>query len=784
MVVVGVLCMFVFVIGDQLVQVLGVNPQQAGRDQVVFSTKFGDLTNLDLQRVEWERGVAFGFDRFLLGIRTPALEEFEARRQAFMAFIQSGGNPAQFPDFDQLQELGTLSRLTEERFAPLLTMMQQNGLQPSSAPFSITLRNFLMSHWAEAMGVVVTDKAVNQYIKERSGSKATARDVLDFIGRVRSFSENQRRLSNEQFYAVIARQLQAAEAERMLVRVLNDFAPGQRYDFLQRMEKSITARILELPVEPIIAKVPDPSEEQLQSFLDEFAALVPNPLNGEVGFYQPYEQSLEYLRADPIAFAKATVTDAQIQAHYDEKKATEYLYSPPNLEEIRAEAEAAARALNPPAENTDPMSLTPGEAAAEAPMEGEAAPATEDAPAAGDQSSLLPKSLPSLSMLTGGLLLQEDGEAIDDPMTAIAGDTAVSKNEGYVILPIPTGNFELPPDDLQIYRPLTDTLRETIRRQLSEEAFKTASDKVLQRLREQMNAYGQEYGTWMDENSDEFGNLKANAPPPPSNPIDLEAVAETEPWLFFERFTDVSMRDLVPQGGDQIAPELQPLTRIGVEARSGNLESLYEQSRQNYKFRPMMATYFREAGPADMVQEPLVAWKIDESQPHVPELKEVREQVIAAWKEKEAFRRAEQLARELVDLAKTPDEMLSLIQGEGLEKIRAVYPDTFTPGLSEPKSFTWDSPPPSVLQPGDRFMQTVFRMRPGEVGVAINQPQSAVYVVGVTAVDNPQPSQLVNTPPSLTEPQRDALRRRIDDLWATMMELSRVEQLQSFESGS
>ncbi len=126
-------------------------------------------------------------------------------------------------------------------------------------------------------------------------------------------------------------------------------------------------------------------------------------------------------------------------------------------------------------------------------------------------------------------------------------------------------------------------------------------------------------------------------------------------------------------------------------------------------------------------------WKVEETEPEVPELKEIRDEVVDFWTTREAIALAKSQADALAEKA-AEDKPLSESAGEDLAAdviesnefswlTRGAMPGGFgTPTLSSVDG---------VDSPGDEFMKSVFDLQVGQTGVAVNAPETVVYVVRV-----------------------------------------------------
>ncbi|MFM7074303.1 MAG: hypothetical protein ACKO38_21150, partial [Planctomycetota bacterium] len=124
-------------------------------------------------------------------------------------------------------------------------------------------------------------------------------------------------------------------------------------------------------------------------------------------------------------------------------------------------------------------------------------------------------------------------------------------------------------------------------------------------------------------------------------------------------------------------------------------------------------------------------WKTEEKASYVPELAEVRDQVIATLKRQKALALATKSAEEKVKEASGKDSLKAAFGDKTLETNEfswmtagAVPFSTGAPTISRVDN---------VDMAGADFMRAVFRLKVGETGVAVNQPKTTVYVVRITS---------------------------------------------------
>jgi hypothetical protein len=149
----------------------------------------------------------------------------------------------------------------------------------------------------------------------------------------------------------------------------------------------------------------------------------------------------------------------------------------------------------------------------------------------------------------------------------------------------------------------------------------------------------------------------------------------------------------------------------------------------------------------------ILYWIIDRKQEVRPEkIDEVLEIVLKRWKEIEARTLAQKRAEELANEAKKSEKSLAETFADRSE-VPVVETQPFTwfhpfsalmqnpmPGDIREKGVTGEASIDNkyIIAPGSAFMEAVYALQVGEVGIAVNQPQSAVYVVRII---NSSPSE-------------------------------------------
>lgn len=253
----------------------------------------------------------------------------------------------------------------------------------------------------------------------------------------------------------------------------------------------------------------------------------------------------------------------------------------------------------------------------------------------------------------------------------------------------------------------------SIREALAEQNVSLKMQETLDALSAKIKRYGSERTRW------EVRRLENTGATPPQA-LDLKALAEE---------FKLTLRET-----DLLAPyEVFRLPGIGETfTRSGDYPRFVELVFSSLPlFTPALSFDRRE----DHVY---LFWKTESHEARVPEFDEIRGEVVRTWKLREArglaMKRAEALAAE----ARKDGRPLKGLFGE-------------RPGMQviETEPFSWvtqesiadsggASPPkltevPGIVDAGNTFMQKVFSLHVGDVGVAFNNPETIAYVIRPTS---------------------------------------------------
>lgn len=269
------------------------------------------------------------------------------------------------------------------------------------------------------------------------------------------------------------------------------------------------------------------------------------------------------------------------------------------------------------------------------------------------------------------------------------------------------------------YKPLAEVEQE-IRRNL---ARAPAQDKVtaaLNNARDELRKHFQAHASWR-------ASSKAKPDLPEPTPPDVNELGKKYGLIGGE----TPLVDEL-QIGDY---ELGKAYRFNIAGNQFRRESFAEIA-----YTDRMPLYQTDQIRSFEVDVEFLYWKTKETEPFVPPLEDIRDEVVDAWKTQQAFQLARAEAEKLAKAAKGDKPLKESLAPEMAKK------------LLEPPAFTWlthgampmgsGAPMLNVVEgvehAGQEFMQAVFRLKAGEVGVAVNTPHTVAYVVRLASESPPE----------------------------------------------
>jgi len=641
------------------------------------------------------------------------------------------------------------------------------------------VHTWLLANEATRLGLMVDNTAINAFLRELTGGSVETFELKNIL-------DKEIRLSQRRLFELLGHELLALRFQEMFQVSLPAMPPGQRWDYFTRLKRQAAIGVVAVEVKKFAEEIPDPGDEKLQAFFEQYKDNFPNPTSPEPGFHQPHKIAVRYFKANAEEFQKQSVTDDEVYASYKEIFGELPVAAPPS----KAETPAAPKDSGP----SEPQSKSPEKAPPEKPSEkapagkppaekppAEKAPAEknpdEKAPTEGakekpeakpnspDSSSAQSRSPFRFTSFPQKDASEGEGKAKETkPEGPAAGPEMVPPEQAPVKAPKPeepapkpekpapkaeepatkpeepapkppepsapgaepqppaaeppaAPPVASPPAGPKLSMPqtreamLASPIGKMLRARLAAEKMQA----VLTKLEEKMQDYRKDRNRYETEKT---RNLRTE---PPAE-LDFAALARQYPGV-----------------SDGRTPLVSPFEALDYDIG----HSFVEGSQQN----PFVQDAFHENWQAylpqvsvDRLGNRYLFWKVDDEAAVVPKFEEVRDKVLEAWKMVEARKLALAEAERLAEKARNAGVPLveALAHEKGVEVKEAAPFSWLTigsvPMMAQP------APPPRLSEvehvdmPGEKFMQTVFSLKVGEIGAAMNQPETVAYVIRVREI--------------------------------------------------
>ncbi|MGQ9505604.1 MAG: hypothetical protein ACUVQG_12670 [Thermogutta sp.] len=194
------------------------------------------------------------------------------------------------------------------------------------------VRNWLLSQYAQAAGVQITDRVVNAFIRgliDASGVGISQNDLAQLL--VQNHLEEGTLFAGLGRELLVLRYLQLAGFD--LLNLQPGFAgetPAMRWEYFLRFNRMASVELCGIPVERYFEKTRMPDEREIREYFEQFKTRLPDPSSPDPGFKVPAKVTLECLKAD---FQKWLVniklTDEELRNYYEQHKDEFFLRSTP-----------------------------------------------------------------------------------------------------------------------------------------------------------------------------------------------------------------------------------------------------------------------------------------------------------------------------------------------------------------------------------------------------------------------------------------------------------------------
>jgi len=715
-----VVCMVTFVIGPFLLDM--INSARRGRnsnDPIAVTWVGGQVHDSELHRKRATHQTAVNFLRLVIA-----------------TVLEKGGSPV-------------VNGQTIPKGTPPTQIMGIAPGIPGDAGEQMIVRMMLLAKKADEMGIVVDREAAREFVRSISTPEVNDAEWPEILKNV---SREGMSISVDQLLDQIAFDLKATHAATLFSQAgLESVPPGQVWEYHNRLNRRYVIEAYPVDVASFAAQVQEePSDPALREMFNKGKARDPDPSSLEPGFHHPHKVAFDWLRIDFAPFLEAAtkqVNDDQVAKQYEldikqgKHKVIELPPDPTKTTEPAKPADPAAPTDSAkPTDPAKPPEAKPTEKSAEKPAEGkptdskptdkpQSKPAEKPAegegakdPCSQDQPVAQPTDKPAETK--PGETKPADAKPADaKPSDVKAAETKPAETKPGETkpgeAPAAAPPAPAPPPKFKPYEEVKEEIRKELAQPVAQEAMKAAIEKAIA----EVNVYGRKYRRWKDAQDAAKAGVKTSKAVDPG-PLDLEAIAakygfkagssklsdqhEIANYEIGQKVMEFDM-DAIRMG------HFQQLTFGDLAYRRGDV--LYSPSPQPVNSTDPDVSY--------------VYWRTAEEDPKEPTFDEVKKQVVDAWKLEKAFELAKAHAQSLADKAKEAKSLKDVVADP--TKVTTTIPFSWlTTG-----SLAFGSGAPSLSQvpgidlAGTEFMEGVFRLKPGEAGVAPNQSHRTVYVVRV-----------------------------------------------------
>lgn len=282
MAVLGIMAIIAFTVLGIVLEILQGQSGAASKNPVVVATeKYGDLHEFDLQRMRDSRRYV---SRFL--------------QSAILEASRGDGEFFRNQTLNYLLPLGLVA----------------GNEQSKEALFSeqATVDHWLVVQRARELGLVASDGMVEKFLYDLTDHRLKGPDFAELFKRQGG--------SEELLFSALRDELVSRNYRTMVGTSLDlgTATPAQRWDYFQRLKRKIDLEVAPISVAQFVDDKEDPGDQVLEEFFEQYKNNFPSPESPEPGFRVPPTVEIEYVKAEFDKFADpASITDEEIKAYYD-----------------------------------------------------------------------------------------------------------------------------------------------------------------------------------------------------------------------------------------------------------------------------------------------------------------------------------------------------------------------------------------------------------------------------------------------------------------------------------
>jgi hypothetical protein len=662
-----------------------------------------------------------------------------------------GGNPAnkvvvKTSKFGDLKESDIQDLMQEHRkvLAVLTDLRMMAGEyaamaeQRTKMEFGPTSEEQMVNQWliakhAEQMGMVVSDDAINAFLKRWT------RDIVK-IAEIEAALKRSG-LSELQFMKLLRKEVMTRQWRQMFYASMEGITPAERWDYFNRVKQVATIEAVPVDVASFTKTIEDPTDAELKTFFEENKDRFAYPSSPEPGFREPQRIALQWFKATEDQFT-SKVTDAEIQERYEKNKKL-YDDAEKKTEELKKEIQAkknkqaAPKDAKPEAKKEDAVkkdvkanAKKDEKAGEKKPAEGVKAPTDPKAPEKKEEKKTSSAESTSPFRMVA-YLADEKKPAADAKAPAAPATPAAPAKPAEAAKPAAPANTAptTPAKPADAAKPavaaqkpaetqpvpktgMADATKKRIRREIADEKMYKTFEVLREKMDQYRAAWSKYEATMIQQKGRKSDDQKA-MPAAPQRP-DFEKLAK-------EFGLATGQSNLFPQWESSSV-------EIGDSLVSGRVPLASYAFQSMGKFRPEVSM--------NMKGDFYLFWKVSETKDQIPKFSDegVREKVLRSWKmiraRKLALENAQATATKINESKKTLKEFYA-----GNPDVRVILPSPFSwmtfgnvPTGSAPNAARI-SDVTGVEFPGNELMSTVFHLEPGRTGAALNAPKTVAYVI-------------------------------------------------------
>ena len=741
LVVFGIALMLTFTVGTVVSSYISRNQNTGQTDEVVVEYDGGEVRESEMQLMRFHRKALL---QFFLTLQRTALER--------------GGTP-----------------------------LQAFFIPQTSAEVSL-LQTKLMADEARKLGMDMEKDDLIGVLNQISDNRIKSQEYENLLQSI-----TQGRMSPNHFFSALKDHLLSGRYQALMTNGFSPSTPAAFWDFYQRINRRVEIEAVAYPAADYLSSAPEPSASEVEEVYESGKHLFSAPSISQPGFKKRKELAVAYIKADMepiIEIEKAKVTDEEIAEYYEANKSdfrnvelpsADDLFSEeqPSTteseatdpadqgdtssetvldEEVELDAEAESETVleeeapvdsDPsdsnadesdngcgPQESEDEETEADSESDSESPSEDaiteETSTAEVEETSTSDESE--PTTEPANEATDEGTADDQSSNAADDvnesTSTDEAGDAETADEEAIpdsTSTPANEDDFDSLPDDPAAEKPEFKPIEEVsddIRLTLARQRVGTSFEQTMNEIESKMRTYFGEYIAWNVTPEDE----REEQPTPPN----LAALAsEAGPGFEAGEIPLVNIVDFNERNPETGEPKYEISTAYELNAMAQQTtisQVLYgEDKKENFEVNRISGS---------VIDTYYLFWVTKSEEEKVQELEDCRDQVVETIKLKSALEEARKAA----------ESQASQLNGRSLKE---VFGDTKT--VVESGQFSWLtlgyltngrpqlSQIPGIQFAGNGFMRSVFDLKQGEAGVAINNPETIAYLVYIKSDEsNPE----------------------------------------------